>query len=200
MNITGLDLNWSSNMVERRKLLFKEDANVIGLQIRGSGFMKTLPCEFIQKIAHLIVAMGYKVLLIDQDKAMGMTGENIIDGCGKMDVVDIVQHLEKCKCVITMDSGVLWLAHVANCPVLTFLGSTREHERMSLHPQYPEKARSINLSEHVGCTPCFETRVRCKGTIDCMNKFDHDTILEMVRQNLEIILKGVTNGKKEKGN
>ena len=192
------ELDWSLKMQNTpEKMFFKENEKVIALQIRGSGAMKTLPHDFIKKIAFAIVQMGYKVLLIDQDKGMGFDGENIINACGKMDVIDIVTNLQKCKCVITMDSGVLWLAHVANCPVLTFLGSTREAERMSLHPQYPEKARSINLSEHVGCTPCFETRVRCKGSIDCMNKFNRDTILKEVIQNLKIILKGDENGQKE---
>ena len=172
------------------KLFFNEADTVIAVQIRGSGKMKTLPYEFVRRMSLSVAAMGYKVLLIDQDASKGFEGKNIINACGKMNIIDIVANLEKCKCVLTMDSGVLWLAHVANCPVIAFLGSTRASERISLHPQYPEKAISINLAEHIGCTPCFETCSRCKGSIDCMNKFDHDIILKHVHENINLILKG----------
>lgn len=191
LKIKPKKLDWSNSVNIKYKYFWDDpNDNVIGLQMRGSGIIKTLPYEFVKKMALAIAERGYKVLLIDQDASMGFEGENIINACGKMSVFDIVENLKRCKCCLTMDSGVLWLAHVANCPVITFLGSTREHERLSLHPQYPEKARSINLAEHIGCKPCFETRARCKGTIDCMNKFDHVTILDMVLENLEIILKG----------
>jgi len=184
-------LDWSSQMQTKGKLFINPKENTIALQIRGSGYMKTLPYEFVQRMATSIAAKGFKVLLIDQDASKGFEDHNIINACGKMTVIDIIENLKHCKCVLTMDSGVLWLAHVAACPVITFLGSTREHERMTLHPLYPEKARTIDLATHIGCTPCFETRARCKGTIDCMNKFNHDTILNEVHRNLDIILKGV---------
>lgn len=184
-------LDWSSQMQTKGRLFIKPQENTIALQIRGSGYMKTLPYEFVQRMALSIAAKGFKVLLIDQDAGKGFEGKNIINACGKMSVVDIIENLKYCKCVLTMDSGVLWLAHVASCPVITFLGSTREHERLSLHPLYPAKAKSIDLATHIGCTPCFETKARCKGTIDCMNKFNHDTILNEVHRNLDIILKGV---------
>lgn len=194
-------LDWGYFMKkDAGECFIKEGDNVIAIQLRGSGPIKTLPEDFVKKMAHNI-AKTHKVLLIDQDPNKGFEGHNILNLCGKMNILDIVKTLEKCKCVLTMDSGVLWLAHVANCPTLTFLGSTREQERLSLHPQYPHGAKAINMAEAVGCTPCFETKANCKGSIRCMNAFDHDTIMKKVFTNLNSILSEVKNvEKKEKSN
>jgi ADP-heptose:LPS heptosyltransferase len=87
-----------------------------------------------------------------------------------------------------MDSGILWLAHVASCPVLTLLGPTREEERVSLHPLYPEKAKSINIANMIGCTPCFETKARCGGKVNCMNNFDRAKLLEEIKLKISEIV------------
>lgn len=166
------------------------DKKLIGLQLRGSGYMKTLPYEYMKRIASEL-AKTYTVVLIDQSKDMGFSGENILDLCGKLNPYQVTALLQKLNCCITMDSGVLWLAHVANCPVLTLLGPTREAERISLHPQYPEKAKSIDLSKYVNCNPCFETREGCKGAgsrVRCMNDFDKDKVLSEILEKIKLIV------------
>jgi ADP-heptose:LPS heptosyltransferase len=160
---------------------------LIGLQIRGSGKMKTLPYDFIKRIANKI-AEKYKVVLIDYERDKGFEGKNILNLCGKFSVQQCIFMMTKLDCCITMDSGVLWMAHVANCPVVTILGPTREAERVSLHPQYPQKAKSIDLSDMIGCASCFETMVRCQGSINCMNKFDRDLLESKILEKIEEIL------------
>lgn len=183
------DLDWSATYMNLNyKNFVEEDSKTIGLQIRGSRENKTLPREFIKKLAFAIVEQGYKVLLLDDEVEYGFHGENIINACGQTSVVDIIENLKRCKCCITMDSGILWLAHVANCPVITFFGPTREQERLSLHPQYPQKAKSINLAEHIGCEVCFETLKFCNGKINCMTDFNYDIIIREVLRNLKKIV------------
>jgi hypothetical protein len=159
---------------------FVKENKSIGLQIRGSGCMKTLPFDYVKEIAKEL-SKTYQVVLIDQSTDMGFEGTNIVNLCGKLNPIQVTALLSKLDCCITMDSGVLWLAHVANCPVLTLLGPTREHERISLHPQYPLKAKSISISEMMGCTPCFETRAHCNGRIRCMKDFDRNKLLESIK-------------------
>lgn len=179
------DLDWSHGMDKKiGRNYAPKDCKVVAVQMRGSGPIKTLPFAFVKRMV-MEISKKYKVLLIDQDKKKGFEANNVINCCGKMKTVDIVRTLENCDCVLTMDSGVLWLAHVANCPVVTFLGATRESERLTLHPQYPEGALCINMAKHVGCEPCFETKVRCKGKINCMNSFNHDIIMNEVIEKIE---------------
>ena len=165
----------------------KTNLKMIGLQIRGSGKMKTLPTEMIKSIADRL-SQQYYVVLIDHDVNKGFEGKNILNLCGKLRPPQVIELLKRIDLCITMDSGVLWMAHSANCPTLTFLGSTREQERISLHPQYPEKAKSINLAEYVNCTPCFETMVHCKGKINCMNSVNYDMIEAEFIKKIKLIL------------
>ena len=182
------ELDWRSQIKEG-KMLFDKSDEVIGIQLRGSGKMKTMPEEFVKKMIFEI-AKTHKVMLIDQDSERGFEGKNIINACGKMDIVSVYTHLKYLKCCLTMDSGVLWLAHMADCPVITFLASTREEERLSLHPRYKEgKALVVDLAKDVGCKPCFETTKYCGGSINCMNKFNYDRILNSVMKKLKLILK-----------
>lgn len=182
------DLDWSLNLVGGLNMpQLKTDKKMIGLQIRGSGYMKTLPTEMIKQIATELSKEHY-VVLIDQDKDKGFEGKNIINLCGQLKPPHVIELLRRCQLCLTMDSGVLWMAHVANCPTLTFLGSTREHERISLHPQYPDKAKCIDLTKYVGCEPCFETRCRCKGAINCMNKVSYDMIKAELLEKVKLIL------------
>lgn len=190
-NITEFDkseLDWSLKIkgdIVMPEL--KHDKKIIGFQLRGSGFMKTLPSQMVKDIITELTKKYY-VALIDQDKDKGFEGTNILNFCGKFRTSQVIELLRRCDLCFTMDSGVLWMAHVANCPTITFLGSTREEERITLHPQYPDKAKAIDLTKYVGCEPCFETRVRCKGAINCMNKVNYDMISVELLEKVKSIL------------
>ena len=182
------ELDWTSH-VKESGILFKKTDEVIGIQLRGSGKMKTMPEEFVKKMVFEITKT-HKVMLIDQDSKRGFEGKNIINACGRTDIVKLYTHLKYLKCCLTMDSGVLWLAHMASCPTITFLSSTRKEERLSLHPLYKQgKALVVDLAKDVGCKPCFETTKYCGGSINCMNKFNYDRILNSVMEKIKLILK-----------
>ena len=186
-HVTKDKLDWSSDMPDISIPELKSDLPMIGLQIRGSGKLKTLPDGHIRQIVTELTKQ-YTVVLLDHSPDRGFEGDNIINMCGKLNVPQVIKVLEKLDCCITMDSGVLWLAHVANCPVIALLASTRASERINLHPLYPEKAKAVDLSKMVNCTPCFETMVNCKGKIHCMNDVDCDKIVKEIKINLKLII------------
>lgn len=181
------DIDWSTQMKYIPITNISSNLPKIGLQIRGSGKMKTLPYSYIKKIASSL-SKQYTVILIDQDINKGFEGKNIINLCGKTNIPQLLQVMRELDCCITMDSGVLWLAHIVDCPVITLLGPTREHERLSLHPSYPEKVKAVELQKMVNCKPCFETMKYCNGKINCMNNVNCDTIIEEIEKNIKLIL------------
>jgi ADP-heptose:LPS heptosyltransferase len=193
-NLLGIDieptpenLDFSPGPMKPFEGEMSTEKKIIGLQIRGSGALKSLPTEFVKRLS-MVLGKKYQVILLDQDRGRGWTAPGVADFTGKLTVYQCVALLQKIHCVITMDSGMLWLAHAAKCPTLTMLGPTRESERLSLHPLYPNKAKSISISEMIGCEPCFETRVRCKGAINCMKRFDQERLLAKIDEKLTEIL------------
>lgn len=183
------DFDWSHRMKNMKKVLNKDPKfKYIGLQIRGSSDIKILPHDYIKNLAFRL-SEKYKVVLIDFDVNKGFEGNNIINMCGKTSIKDCTTMLTELDCCITMDSGVLWMAHAANCPVLTILGATREEERLSLHPQYPQKAKAISLSkDYVACKPCFESKKYCNGRMNCVKLFDRDKLTAEIQTKLKEIV------------
>lgn len=187
-NINKNDLDWNPTKLNVA-VAYNMDTKLkkIGLQIRGSGKMKTLKPHVIKKITERLTN-NYCVVLLDGDASVGFDGKNIINTCGKLNVYQVVATLTKLDCCITMDSGMLWMAHAAKCPVLTILGPTREEERISLHPLYPEKAKSISISEMIGCKPCFETMIACNRTYKCMNEYDEELLVDKIESKIKEII------------
>lgn len=183
------DLNWGHTMKNCNPILKKDSQyKYIGLQIRGSGAIKTLPHDYIKDLAFRL-SEKYKVVLIDFDPNKGFDGNNIINMCGKTSIKECTKMLTELDCCITMDSGVLWMAHAAKCPVLTLLGPTREEERLTLHPLYPSKAKSISLSkDYVACSPCFESQQNCLRKNNCMKLFDREKLTKEIIQKLKEIV------------
>jgi len=186
-HVTKEQLDWSCNLNTIKIPEIKSDLPIIGLQIRGSGKLKTLPFNQIKQIANEL-ARYYTVVLIDHDKSKGFTGKNIVNYCGMLNIPQVIKLLQSLDCCITMDSGILWLAHIAKCPVVTLLASTRENERLTLHPLYPNKAKAVNLAEIVGCQPCFETMCNCNGKINCMNNVNYDKMITEIKSKLKSVL------------
>lgn len=194
LNLLGIyqynkaDLDWSPiNFNKTVGVSMVTDRKKIGIQIRGSGPVKTLPYNIVMNICNKL-AEKYTVVLLDGDASKGFEGHNIINTCGKLNTYQVIATLMQLDCCITMDSGMLWMAHSANCPVLVLLGPTREEERVSLHPQYPEKAKSISISEMIGCKPCFETQKFCNRKIDCMRNFNEDELISKIKIKIEEIV------------
>jgi ADP-heptose:LPS heptosyltransferase len=183
--IEGL-LDWSAKSM-KKTFDIKTERKKIGVQIRGSGVLKTIPFKIMLELINKL-SETYHVIPIDHECYPQIKNKEITNLTGKLNVCETIELLRELDACITMDSGVLWMAHIANCPVVTLLGPTRESERINLHPQYPEKAKGINLAEMVGCTPCFETKIHCKGKINCMNNFDKNLLFKNVFENIKSIL------------
>lgn len=152
----------------------------IGVQLRGSGPMKTLPPAAVKMLIAKLLEMdpGVIVYLLDHDGRFAEQFRQVPEGSDPArvvmrtgrDAVHGVAAMRGMQLVITMDSGVLWMAHWANCPVVCIMGPTRPSERLTFHPRYPSGARATRLNELIDCPSCFEAATKCDHEYTCMQK------------------------------
>lgn len=166
---------------------------LVGVQIRGSGPMKTLPLDVVFNLIGRIREAGHQVVLIEGDPMIAqkcafdegthmMVGRDVLHGIALLESVDLA---------ITMDSGPLWMAHVAACPTLVILGPTRPAQRIAYHPLYPHSARAVCLNDLLNCPACFEKAAACRLKFDCMRKQpDWSRALDVILEAAESILRG----------
>lgn len=145
---------------------------LVALQLRGSGLMKSLPPALMQQLVRRLLALEVSLILLEHDDRTARLYE-VSDDVHTMTQRDALHGIELLKHVdlaITMDSGPLWMAHAAACPVLAVLGPTRPEQRIAFHPLYPRGARAVCLNDLIKCPACFEAAKACHGRYDCLQK------------------------------
>jgi len=152
---------------------------VIAVQVSGSTAIKRLPSDKVVEIAERLSDI---CSLIFVHEAREFFGEiNVMNLTGMTNVHQLTALIDNVDAVVTMDSGVLWIAHATKTPVIALLGPTRESERLKYHRNYVV----VNLSEMVGCEPCFERMTRCKGAINCMNSSSAEEIAARIENGIK---------------
>lgn len=154
---------------------------LVGLQVRGSGKMKSIPEGQVKKLAAELAAEA-DVVLIEHDprqvwEAAGSPTSGRVFAMPGRDALHAIELLRAVDLCVCFDSGVLWMAHCAAAPVLCIMGPTRPEQRLSYHPGYPEKAQAFLMNEIVelkkgekGCPACFEAAERCRQKFSCMQE------------------------------
>ena len=158
---------WAEELTTGLRL---KEKPIVVMQLFGSKPIKSFPPGKVERIARKL-SYVYTVILVHSHS--GEIDGEAVDLSGKTTVHELAAVIDCADAVVTMDSGVLWVAHATQTPVVALLGPTREPERLSYHRNH----RVVNLSKMVGCEPCFERRTRCGGTIDCMIESDEAQIV-----------------------
>lgn len=149
------ELDWSYDPLRFPEMEVDDDPFVL-LQDGGSTRMKKL--------------VGNTDYIIKKFGSVGIKVIPISDLFGKhlKSASHLFSLMAKAKCLITMDSGPLWISHFTKTPVVCIFGPTRPKERLTLHPLYPEGAVGVELSKEVNCKPCFEHAVKCDNKVSCL--------------------------------
>lgn len=149
----------------------QRDRPLVAVQLRGSSAVKTLPEPQMADLIRRLSGSGYNVLLVEPERARCipfMFDDRIYD-LSDRDAMHTMAALAECDLAITMDSGALWMAHAALCPVLAILGPTRPAQRINMHPDFAAGgARSVCLNVLINCPACFESAKACGGKYTCM--------------------------------
>jgi len=148
------ELDWSMNMEKFPSSGVK--GKYIALQTTGANSRKRLSFNTKNFMVKAFKKAGIPVVIIGEGNMMPL---------GQLFAV-----IAGAKCLVTMDSGPLWISHFTKTPVIAIFGPTRPAERLTYHPLWPEKAIGIRLNEKMDppCESCFENMKKCNGRVDCL--------------------------------
>jgi len=148
----GIMMDWLVEQDHRRAELSK----YIALQTTGANSRKRLSFNTKNFMVKAFKKAGIPVVIIGEGNMMPL---------GQLFAV-----IAGAKCLVTMDSGPLWISHFTKTPVIAIFGPTRPAERLTYHPLWPEKAIGIRLNEKMDppCESCFENMKKCNGRVDCL--------------------------------
>lgn len=187
---------WVERHLKARGLLPEQrEAPLIAVQTRGSTTLKALPDAQGRRLIAKLTEAGYSVLLTEpgEGAAQALAGGNedvyTLTGRDPLHMIEAMRHV---NAAVVMDSGPLWMAHMANCPLVAILGPTRPAERVAAHPGYDRGlARAVCLNELIDCPACFEAAHACGGKFTCMTEQpDWDAALGMVVDEVRSLVSG----------
>lgn len=169
---------------------------LIALQVRGSGPQKTIPKEQLQRLCVELTKRGNVVLIENgaefvwkQPKVYSMTGR---------DALHSIALMRRCALTVTTDSGALWLAHSAPCPVFLIAGPRDAATRTNRHPWGAKAIQAAQMNnlvvlnqkspDKVGCPPCFEQGTACAKRWSCIREHPDAVLFKHVLEGVDRML------------
>lgn len=113
------------------------------------------------------------------DFAPAAARNHITDLTGKTSLIDVVDIMGRCACVISNDSGLMHVSAAIGCHTVVLYGSTSA----DFTPPLTEQVDIVNLS--LDCSPCFK-RTCPLGHMDCLNNLSPAQVLARVTPVIEV--------------
>jgi len=175
---------------ERRKLLVEEfdldtERPVVGL-CPGAEFgdAKRWPEEHFAALARTLIKAGIDVWIFggSADKLTAQNilnqlgtvdGEHVNDLTGKTSLLDVIDIMGLCECIVSNDSGLMHISSAVGCHTIVLYGSTSPN----FTPPLTEKVDVVNLS--LECSPCFK-RTCPLGHKNCLTKLLPNRVDQLV--------------------
>lgn len=172
----------ASDIKQASKLLTGIRRPIVGIQVRGNELSRTLPLEQVIEVIALLARLGYAVVPLDACWISKLKGEHVHQ-FPKASLREVLEIMRQCKFLITMESGLLHLAHSANAPLICFYGPTRVEERGAFHPSFSRGwVIPIKLNELHNCEPCFMQSFDCRRRYRCIQRTPTLQLLQQVEQ------------------
>ena len=156
----------------------------VAFAIGAQHYTKRLPKEKIslicKKANQPIILLGGK-----EDQAAGeeickMVGEKVFNACGKYNINQSASLVQKCKILVTHDTGLMHIGAALGVQIISVWGNTVPNFGMYPYfPGHPEKYTIIE-NKDLSCRPCSKIGYnQCpKKHFKCMNDIDEESILE----------------------
>ncbi|WP_416224124.1 lipopolysaccharide heptosyltransferase II [Thiohalophilus sp.] len=142
------------------------------------GPAKRWPTDYFAELARQLVDRGKQVWVLGSHKEAPLgdaiaVSDNIVNLCGKTELVDVVDLLSLCEQAVTNDSGLMHVAAASGSSVIAIYGSS--------DPNYtpPLTDRAQIIYQNLDCSPCFERECPL-GHTNCLNDIKPDSILARI--------------------
>ena len=143
------------------------------------GPAKQWPVEYFKDLAAQLCQQGKQVWVFGsaKEKQLGDTitgsNNNIINLCGKTDLVDVVDLIALTSHVVTNDSGLMHVACATGRKVTAIYGSS--------DPEYtpPLSESATILYKDLECSPCFERTCQF-GHTNCLKKISVQDVITRI--------------------
>ena len=170
-----VDESRQQQLLEELKL--SREGPIIGMMPGAEyGPAKQWPVESYRELAVKLTEQEYRVWVFGSNKEQGLgdtiaANADIINLCGKTQLVDVIDLLACCDAVVSNDSGLMHVAGAVGTKVVVIYGSSTPEYT----PPLTEKAKIVY--HRLDCSPCFERECRF-GHYDCLRKITINEVME----------------------
>lgn len=145
------------------------------------------PAKFGELGKRITKKWGAKIIIFGKADEKPITreilriiGDDGIDLAGKTTLIEVAAIIERCKILISNDTGTMHLSAALETPVIAIFGST-DPKRTG-----PWGKGHIVIKKDIPCSPCFK-RI-CPGDHICMELISVDEVEEIVDKKLREIV------------
>jgi len=196
LSVDASDLKWSEGYLKER-LLKKSDLTIGiipggGASWGGKSYYKQWSIEnyaelcnqITQKLNANIISLGGTDDVILGDKLKTLTGDNVLDLCGQLNLRQFSAMLHKCDVVVANDGGPLHIAISQKIKTLSFFGPVDP----DVYGPYPLSKIHKVLTHAVHCRPCYQNfRVpECLENHECLRAIDSKQVFEELQKLLSL--------------
>jgi len=147
---------------------------LVGVAVRGSTAVRTIPIEILADFVDMAVRDGMQVLLFDHER-IGWSGDDILDATGKFSIREVITAVSMCNVIVSPDTGVYHVANAVGTPAVVVFSTIDPDLRV----RYYDKVSVIwHGNNKEGC-PCFDAGCHA---LPCLKSVKPGEIMDEVKK------------------
>ena len=170
-----VDENLSDEILERENI--KPTDKIVAFMPYARGKTKSWQTQKYVELASMIkkIDNDIQIIVLGSQADYGkIKSQNIIDLCGKTNILQLASILKKCKFVVGSDTGPMHLANALGTNSAFIFGGSDIKETS------PCGNNSITVSANLSCSPC---RGKCKYNSEkCLDQITPDMVFKSIEK------------------
>jgi lipopolysaccharide heptosyltransferase II len=169
------DENLSNEILEKENIGLAD--KIVAFMPYARGKTKSWQTQKYIELASMIknIDNDIKIIVLGSQNDYGkIKSQNIVDLCGKTNILQLASILKKCKFVVGSDTGSMHLANAIGTNSAFIFGGSDIKETS------PYGNNSITISANLGCSPC---RGKCKYNSEkCLEQITPDMVFKSIEK------------------